>query len=117
MAEYTADLRRLELIASADNPMPALDAIVRDHKGAGWKTLSVSTRDCVRGNCLPIDSRVEKELHRRDLPVDERELVRISLQLDRNHGKWLGCSTRREAGRPSLSYPRVVATLVDVPHP
>ena len=64
MAEYTADLRRFELLASADNPMPALDVIVRDHRATGWKTLSVFVRDCVGGNCFPIDSRVEKELHR-----------------------------------------------------
>jgi hypothetical protein len=37
-----------------------------------------------RRHLLPIDSRVEKELHRCDLPVDERALVRVVLQLGRN---------------------------------
>lgn len=84
MAEYTSDLRRYELIASPENPMPALDTIVRDHRASGWKTLSVFVRDCVRGNCFPIDSRVEKELRRRGLPVDERALVGMCLEVDRN---------------------------------
>ena len=84
MSEYTSDLRRLELIASPENPMPALDAIVRDHRASGWKTLSVFVRDCVGGNCFPIDSRVEKELRRWGLPADERSLVSMCLQLDRN---------------------------------
>ncbi len=84
MAEYTGELRRVESAASSDNPTPALDAIVRDHRASGWKTLSVFVRDCVGGNCFPIDSRVEKELRHRGLPVDERELVRGALELGRN---------------------------------
>jgi hypothetical protein len=84
MAEYAARLRRLDLLASPDNPVPALDAIVRDHRAEGWKTLSVFVRDCVQGNCFPIDSRVQKELGRWRLPADERLLVRMSLVLERD---------------------------------
>ncbi len=84
MAEYVEHLRALEQCASPTNPMPALDAIVRDHRATGWKTLSVFVRDCVRGNCFPIDSRVGKELQRHGLPPDERLLVGLSLELGRN---------------------------------
>src|SRR4029079_9834931 len=54
MADYVNSLRRLEREANPENPMPALDAIVADHKASGWKTLSVFVRDCVGGNCFPI---------------------------------------------------------------
>jgi len=84
MGEYTERLRKLEAGATPDDPMPALEAIIRDHRATGWKTLSVFVRDCVGGNCFPIDTRVAKELLRRGLPVDERELVRLSLYAGRN---------------------------------
>ena len=70
--------------ATPDNPMPALDTIISDHQASGWKTLSVFIRDSVGGNSFPIDSRVEKELKRYALPVDERQLVSLSLAIDRN---------------------------------
>ncbi len=84
MSEYVVGLRLREAKATHENPMPALDYIIRDHRATGWKTLSVFVRDCVGGNCFPIDSRVEKELRRHNLPIDERELVRLSLILQRN---------------------------------
>ncbi len=84
MSDYVESLRRLEDVATADNPMPALDAIVADHKATGWKTLSVFIRDCVGGNCFPIDSRVARELDRYGLPRDERLLVGLSLAINRN---------------------------------
>jgi hypothetical protein len=84
MADYTEGLRRLESAATPEDPMPALDAIVRDHRATGWKTLSVFVRDCVGGNCFPIDTRVEKELHGHGLPVNERDLVRLALHVARN---------------------------------
>jgi hypothetical protein len=58
--------------------------MVLHHAATGWKTLSVFVRDCVGGNCFPIDSRVQKELDRYGLPNDERTLVRLALELDRN---------------------------------
>ncbi len=64
--------------------MPALDALIRDHRATGWKTLSVFVRDCVGGNSFPIDSRVEKALRRHDLPVDERQLIRLTIAAGRN---------------------------------
>lgn len=84
MTNYAAALRSLETGASPDDPMPALDACIRDHRATGWKTLSVFVRDCVGGNSFPIDSRVEKVLRKHDLPIDERELVRLSLAVGRN---------------------------------
>jgi hypothetical protein len=84
MMDYVQELRRLESRATPLNPMPALDAIVADHRATGWKTLSVFVRDCVGGNCFPIDSRVVRELDRRGLPQDERRLVGLSLAIDRN---------------------------------
>jgi hypothetical protein len=84
MADYVASLRQLERGARPDNPMPALDAIATDHRASGWKTLSVFVRDCVGGNCFPIDSRVEKELNRWGLPADERLIVGLSLTMNRN---------------------------------
>ena len=58
MSEYVANLREIEKFATPYNPMPALDALVTDHQASGQKTLSVFIRDCVQGNCFPIDSRV-----------------------------------------------------------
>ncbi|HEU5432675.1 MAG TPA: hypothetical protein VFU81_13490 [Thermomicrobiales bacterium] len=84
MQEYVDHLRTLEGKATPANPMPALDAIVHDHRASGWKTLSVFVRDCVGGNCFPIDSRVAKELERDDLPIDERRLVSLALERGRN---------------------------------
>jgi hypothetical protein len=84
MTEYADYLRNLELEATPRNPMPALDAIVADHRATGWKTLSVFVRDCVGGNSFPIDSRLAKELDRWGLPQDERRLVSLSLAINRN---------------------------------
>ncbi len=84
LADYVQHLRQLEGGATPENAMPALDAIVADHRASGWKTLSVFVRDCVGGNCFPIDSRVARELDRRGLPVDERQLVGLSLAIGRN---------------------------------
>ena len=84
MGDYVEHLRSLERQATPMNPQPALDAIIWDHRATGWKTLSVFVRDCVGGNCFPIDSRVEKELRRHGLPTDERLLVSLSLELGRN---------------------------------
>lgn len=86
MTEYVSALQALEQNATALNPMPALDAIIADHRATGWKTLSVFIRDCVGGNCFPIDSRVKKELARWDLPHDEqneRLLVSLALATER----------------------------------
>jgi hypothetical protein len=47
----------------------------------------VFVRDCVGGNSFPIDSRVEKELTRHGLPVDERRLIGLSLGIGRNPRK------------------------------
>ena len=84
MAEYTVSLRELSPSASPADPMPALDAIIRDHQASGWKTLSVFVRDCVGGNSFPIDSRVEKELRKHGLPSDERSLVSGCLEMGKN---------------------------------
>lgn len=84
MSDYVASLRRLEKAATPANPMPTLDAIIADHQATGWKTLSVFIRDCVGGNCFPIDSRVARELDRRGLSQDERLLVGLSLAINRN---------------------------------
>jgi hypothetical protein len=84
MADYVDHLRAVERAATPSDPMPALDAIIRDHRATGWKTLSVFVRDCVGGNCFPIDSRVAKELQRSGLPEDERRLVSLALPLGRN---------------------------------
>jgi hypothetical protein len=84
MADYVNHLRRLEARATPERPMPALDAIIADHRATGWKTLSVFVRDCVGGNCFPVDSRVAKELTRHGLPQEERRLVSLSLAIQRN---------------------------------
>lgn len=84
MESYASHLRDLERDATPTDPTPALDAIVADHRATGWKTLSVFIRDCVGGNCFPIDSRVSKALARFQLEDDERELVAASLSIGRN---------------------------------
>jgi hypothetical protein len=84
MEEYTHSLRELESKTTLTNPTPALDAIIADLRPVTWKTLSVFVRDCVGGNCFPIDSRVEAELTRYQLPKDERQLVSLALELGRN---------------------------------
>jgi len=84
MQQYVEELRVLEKQATVENPTPALDQIIRDHGATGVKTLSVFVRDCVGGNCFPIDLRVRRQLERYGLPLDERQLVRMSLSLGRN---------------------------------
>jgi hypothetical protein len=87
MQGYVDHLRRIDARATPEDPMPALDTIVRDHRATGWKTLSVFVRDCVGGHCFPIDSRVRKELERHGLPSGvetERLLVSLSLAIGRN---------------------------------
>jgi hypothetical protein len=84
MEQYVDELRALERNASEANPTPALDKIVQDHGATGVKTLSVFVRDCVGGNCFPIDLRVKRQLEKYELPLDERLLVRLSLALGRN---------------------------------
>lgn len=87
MTEYAAGLRDLERSASIDQPSPALERIKQDHAATGWKTLSVFVRDCVGGNCFPIDTRVASELARHGLPRgadDETLLTRLALSIGRN---------------------------------
>jgi hypothetical protein len=84
MAEYVGELRSLEKKAIAANPTPALDRIVQDHQATGIKTLSVFVRDCVGGNCFPIDLRVRRQLEKYQLPLDEKLLVRICIELRHN---------------------------------
>jgi hypothetical protein len=84
MTSYVELLRALSSGASPSNPTPELDTIVRDHGASGWKTLSVFIRDYVGGNCFPIDSRVEKELKLRGLPVNERLLASLTLAIGGN---------------------------------
>ena len=79
MAGYTAFLRQIESKATPSDPMPALDQIVKDHQAGAYKTISVFIRDCVKGNCFPIDSRVAKQLAAYNLPADERRLVSLCL--------------------------------------
>jgi hypothetical protein len=84
MATYTNNLRRLEKSATVVDPMPAFDAIARDHRASGKKTLSIFIRDCVLGNSFPIDSRVQRMLDRYGLPTNERRLVSACLALNHN---------------------------------
>jgi hypothetical protein len=84
MQEYVGELRTLERNATTENPTPALDKIVHDHGAIGVKTLSVFVRDCVGGDCFPIDLRVRRQLEKYELPLDERLLVRMSLALGQN---------------------------------
>lgn len=88
-AEYVARLRELEQTATPSNPTPARDRIFADHQTSSGKTLSVFVRDCVLGNCFPIDSRVRKQLQVFSLPnnnneEDEQWLVRQCLEAGRN---------------------------------
>ena len=80
METYAAQLRDLETRATPGNPTPALDTIVRDHRATSWKTLSCFVRDCIQGNCFPIDTRVEKVLMDFGLPNHERSLVSLCLK-------------------------------------
>jgi len=82
MAGYSDHLRSLERKATPRDPMPALDTIARDLRASGWKTLRIFVRDCVGGNCFPIESRVKKELLLHGLPANERLVV--SLSMNRN---------------------------------
>jgi len=84
MEDYTNELRDLDQKATPDNPTPALTKIFNDLKVTEGKTLSVFVRDCVRGKCFPIDSRVRNLLVINELPEDERTLVRLSLLIGRN---------------------------------
>jgi hypothetical protein len=84
MQQYVAELRTLERGAKADDPTPALDRIVQDHAATGIKTLSVFVRDCVGGNCFPIDLRVERQLRKYSLSLNERLLVRMCLVMEKN---------------------------------
>lgn len=84
MDGYVASLREIESKATPQNPMPALDGIMRDHRAVEGKTLSVFVRDCVKGNCFPIDSRVAAQLKQYDLPLNERDLVGLCFDLGLN---------------------------------
>jgi len=87
MTEYVEILRALERTATPNHPMPARDRIFSDHQTGSGKTLSVFVRDCVIGNCFPIDSRVQKQLKALGLPTgeaDEDWLVRQCLEVGRN---------------------------------
>jgi hypothetical protein len=84
MTEYTQNLGWLESSATRDNPTRALDRLKRDHNATGWATLSYFVRDCVGGNCFPIDDRVKKELEHYRLPQDEKHLVSLALAIGRN---------------------------------
>lgn len=87
MSDYAASLRELEKSATSDCPSPALDQIKSDHRATSWKTLSVFIRDCVGGNCFPIDTRVANELKQHGLPhgaSDEELLTRLALAIGRN---------------------------------
>jgi hypothetical protein len=87
MSQYAERLRELEAQATPAVPMPGLDAILADHRAGEGKTLSVFVRDCIKGNCFSIDSRVKAQLTRFQLPVDERQLVAACLALDMNPRK------------------------------
>jgi hypothetical protein len=87
MSDYVASLREIERRATPDDPMPALASIMRDHRAGEGKTLSVFIRDCVKGNCFPIDSRVAKQLDTYSLPVNERSLVSLCLGMELNPRK------------------------------
>jgi hypothetical protein len=87
MADYLTKLREIESQSTPQDPMPALDRIMRDHRAAEGKTLGVFIRDCVRGNCFPIDSRVAKQLGAYALPSEERQLVSLCLSMGLNPRK------------------------------
>lgn len=64
MADYVRELRAIESGATASSPMPALDRLSSDLDAVQAKTLGLFVRDCVIGNCFPIDSRVQGSLQR-----------------------------------------------------
>ena len=84
MTEYVARLIEIERQATPEDPMPALQKIMWDHGAGEGKTLSVFVRDCVKGNCFPIDSRVAKQVKHFGLPASERELVALCIRLRLN---------------------------------
>lgn len=84
MADYVAELQRLEHSALPDQPSPALNKIRADLRAGEAKTLSVFVRDCVKGNCFPIDSRVRRLLQAYEIPEDEEKLVSMSLALGKD---------------------------------
>ncbi len=87
MVAYSEWLRELERSASCECPSPALEQIKQDCGATGWKTLSIFVRDCIGGNCFPIDTRVARELARHELPQnqnDEELLTRLALTIGHN---------------------------------
>jgi len=84
MSAYVAVLKKLERDADLRDPMPALDALVLLHQTTAHKTLSHFIRDCVLGNAFPLDAHTLKQLAHYNLPPDERLLVTLSLELNRN---------------------------------
>ena len=105
MEGYVSNLCEIESKATPNNPMPALDRIIRDHRANAVKTLSVFIRDCVKGNCFPIDRRVENQLKKYGLPVNERCLVSLCLSMDLNPRKvariFYGADEEHVPGKPS----------------
>lgn len=87
MQQYVQELHELDKQATPENPTPALDKIIGDHRALGVKTLSVFVRDCVRGRCFPIDLRVRKQLRDHGLPEDEGMLVRLACAIHKNPRK------------------------------
>jgi len=84
MSAYVAVLKKLEQDAELRDPTPALDAFVLLHQTPAPKTLSHFIRDCVLGNAFPLDAPTQKQLAHYNLPADERLLVSLSLELNRN---------------------------------
>jgi hypothetical protein len=90
MDGYAQRLRNNDLMSNPQDSLPAMRLIKREHatpkseRATGSKTLSVFVRDCVRGRCFPIDSRVEKELKRHDLPCRGEVLVQLCVELNEN---------------------------------
>jgi hypothetical protein len=87
MQQYVDELQALDRQATPEDPTPALDKIIADHRALGFKTLSVFVRDCVLGRCFPIDLRVRKQLRDHGLPEDEGLLVRLSYAIHKNPRK------------------------------
>ncbi len=87
MTDYVERLRELERAATPSDPMPARNKIFADHQTGSGKTLSVFVRECVLGNCFPIDSRVRTQLQLFGLPNQEKDeewLVQQCLEAGRN---------------------------------
>ena len=87
MTSYVERLRELERAATPNNPTPARSEIFADHQTGSGKTLSVFVRECVLGNCFPIDSRVRTQLQLFSLPNQEKDeewLVQQCLEATRN---------------------------------